>query len=244
MLLFILKKLIGLLCMPLSVTVIFLTAGMILLLFTRRQIAARIFLVAGILVLLSSSYGILSYWPLEKLEKEYQPFDIRKSGTEYKWVVVLAGDADENIVRLVEGIRIKRAIDGSKLIVSGGRIFSPVSSAERMADTAKGLGIDPTDIVLEDTSKDTKDEARIIKEIVHQDTFVLVTSAYHMPRSMALFQAQGLNPVPAPTQYLLSGEQNLDPWMFFPSTQNLYKTEAVLHEILGLITARIMGQIN
>jgi uncharacterized SAM-binding protein YcdF (DUF218 family) len=243
MLSFVLKKLVGTACMPLSATLFFLAAGMIMLLFTRRQIAARISLAAGFLLLLFSSYGILFSWPLEKLENEYPPFDIRTSGTDCKWVVVLAGGPDETMVRLIEGIRIMRDIDGSKLVVSGGRVFGPVPSARIMADAAQGLGVDPSNIVLEDISRDTKDEAMIIRDIVQKDAFVLVTSAYHMPRSMALFQGQGLNPVPAPTQYFTSEKKNLDPWTFFPSTENLRKAEVVVHEILGLIAAGIMGQI-
>lgn len=243
MILFVLKKLIGLACMPLSVTLILLAAGMIMLLFTRRQIAARMFLAAGILLLLLASYGILSYWTLVKLENEYPPLAPRSAGPECRWVVVLAGDPDETVVRLVEGIRIMRCINGSKLVVSGGRIFGPVSSARKMADMAMGLGVDPTDIVLEDNSMDTRDEAMMMKNIVRNDVFVLVTSAYHMPRSMALFQGQGLNPVPAPTQYLISEEKSLDPWMLFPSSENLHKAEAAIHELLGLMAAGIMGQI-
>jgi uncharacterized SAM-binding protein YcdF (DUF218 family) len=243
MLPFIFKKLIGLLFMPLSLVLVFLLAGIIMLLFTRKQIAARIFLITGCLLLLIFSYGFLLYWPLEKLESEYPPFDIRSSGRDCRWIVVLAGDQDESVVRLVEGVRIHRAIYGSKLIVSGGRIFNPVSAAEKMAHMAMGLGVHPEDIVLEDLSKDTKDEARIIRDMVRQDPFVLVTSAYHMPRSMALFQAQGLNPVPAPTQYFTSGDNNPNPWMFFPNAGNVYTAEIVVHEILGLIAAGIMGQI-
>jgi len=240
---FVLKKIVGLALMPLSVTLILLATGLIMLLFTRRQIAARISLVVGFFLLLAFSYGLLSFWALPRLENEYPPLDIRTVLPGCKWVVVLAGDEDESVVRLVEGIRIMRCISGSKLIVSGGKIFGSVSSAQKMADTAKGLGVDQSDVVMEDTSMDTKDEARLIKDIVQKDAFVLVTSAYHMPRSMALFQGQRMNPVPAPTQYLEPKEKFLNPWMFFPSAGNIYKVEVVFHEVLGLAAAAIMGQI-
>jgi uncharacterized SAM-binding protein YcdF (DUF218 family) len=113
-----------------------------------------------------------------------------------------------------------------------------------MARIATGLGVNPDDIVQENTSRDTKDEARIVRSMIHETPFVLVTSAYHMPRSMALFKAQGMHPIPAPTgHHILSDERHLSPYWFFPSTYNIMEAEIVLHEVLGIISAGIMAQL-
>jgi len=125
-----------------------------------------------------------------------------------KWVVVLGGGQNnhpqlpvtnqispESLVRLTEAVRIYRAIPGSKIILSGDAIFNRVTEAETLSKTAVIMNINPRDLVLEDKSTDTEEEARYIQKIIGKDPFILVTSAFHMPRSMALFQKQGLSPI-------------------------------------------------
>jgi len=67
--------------------------------------------------------------------------------------------------------------------------------------TAVSLGVNWQDIYLDHLSKDSKDQAKEVKKIVGNHRFLLVTSAAHMPRVMALFAKQGLTPIPAPTNY-------------------------------------------
>lgn len=102
----------------------------------------------------------------------------------------------------------------TRLILSGGGAFDPVPNAEMMADVAIALGVVEKDLVRETTSKDTKDEARLLKEIVGDDTFVMVTSASHMPRSMALFLKLGMNPIPASTGHWVKERQEVSPSTF------------------------------
>ena len=74
-----------------------------------------------------------------------------------------------------------------KLIVSGGDVRL-TKGAELMARLAMELGIDEKNIMVEKDSLDTNDEAKLIKDMVKDNRFFLVTSAGHMPRSMALFK--------------------------------------------------------
>jgi len=148
-----------------------------------------------------------------------------------------------SLVRLIEGIRIYRKHQGSKLFLSGGRGFDPIPNAEVMARVAREIGIDESDIILETSSKDTKDEARIIKPVVGSDPFVLVTSASHMPRSMALFKKFEMNPIPAPTGHQVKQRQSLAPSAFFPGSGNLQNSRKALYEYLGMAWARLRGQI-
>ncbi|MEE9555831.1 MAG: ElyC/SanA/YdcF family protein, partial [Candidatus Adiutricales bacterium] len=90
----------------------------------------------------------------------------------------------------------------------------------------------------------TKDQARIIKKIVGSERVILVTSASHMPRSMALFEKQGMRPIPAPTNFLAvkrSEKRKLKD--FLPTAGAAFKTERAFHEYLGLAWAKIRGQI-
>ena len=112
-----------------------------------------------------------------------------------------------------------------------------------MAAVAKALGVKQEDLVLESESKDTIDEARIIKSIVGNDKFILVTSASHMPRSMGMFKKLGMQPIPAPTGYMVKEKQGISPGDFFPGSDGLRRTEGVIYEYLGLLWAKLRGQI-
>jgi uncharacterized SAM-binding protein YcdF (DUF218 family) len=112
-----------------------------------------------------------------------------------------------------------------------------------MADVASVLGISNSDMVLEPDSKDTKDEARLIQKIVENEKFILVTSASHMPRSMALFKKRGMQPIPAPTDHAIKRRRGIHPGVFFPSSGKIRNAELVFYEYLGLAWAKLRGQI-
>jgi len=90
-----------------------------------------------------------------------------------------------------------------------------------------------------DTPTDTGQEAHAVREALGEGTsLLLVTSASHMPRAMAHFQAVGLAPIAAPTHYLAYREDPDTLGYWVPSSQNLYKIERALHETLGMIATR------
>lgn len=148
-----------------------------------------------------------------------------------------------SLVRLVEGIRLQKVLPGSKLILSGGSPFDPVPNAKVMADVALALGVKEEDIILESLSRDTKDEAQGVLNVVGGDRFVLVTSASHMPRSVALFEHLGMRPIPAPVGHHVKARLGMSPAMFFPKAGGLLKAQMAVHEYLGLVWARMRGHI-
>ncbi len=128
------------------------------------------------------------------------------------------------------------------MILSGGDMFGLTSEARHMADVAESIGMDAKDIICEPDSKDTKDQAILIKSLTGGRQFILVTSASHMPRSMALFKKMGMSPVPAPAGHLTSKGPS-GPGSYFPSSKNLAKSENLIHEYLGIAWAKLRGQI-
>ena len=261
---FILKKFIGQLFFPVPLCLEILIAGLLLLLFTRKQKAGKIIISVGVILLTFLSYPALSNTFLRRLECQYPPFIPTVTSDfvpgeavpQIRWIVVLGGGhisdpkipitsqlAGASLVRLTEGIRLHNLMPGSKLVLSEGKVFDSVSGAETMAEVAKALGVKQEDLILESESKDTIDEARIIKSIVGNDKFILVTSASHMPRSMGMFKKLGIQPIPAPTGYIMKEKQGISPGDFFPSSDELRKAEGVIYEYLGLIWAKLRGQI-
>ncbi|MCG2713036.1 MAG: envelope biogenesis factor ElyC [Candidatus Omnitrophica bacterium] len=257
---FLFKKIAALFLFPLPLTLLCLITGIFLLWFSKKQKTGKIIITLGIILLAISSFKITSDAMLRLIEYKYAAFSGK---TEYNrtqrkpaFVVVLGGGhissnelpllsqiGSASLARLVEGIRIQRKIKGSKLLLSGGKVFDPVSNAEIMSEVAKAIGVNEKDIIMEADSRDTKDQARIIKSIVGDKKFVLVTSASHMPRSMALFKKMGMDPIPAATGHLVVKSNALSPSAFFPSSGNIEKTESAVHERLGLIWAKLKGQI-
>jgi len=253
---FMFKKIVAPFFFPLSICLEILWFGLFLLWFTRKQKTGRVTVSIGVIVLTIFSYSVASEMLLRPLEYKYPPITDISAFSDTRWVVVLSGGhtpdvhlpitgrlSDASLVRLVEGVRIHKKLPKSKLILSGGSVFSQVAEAKAMADVAVILGSDTENLVLESESKDTKDQARFIQNIIGDDRFVLVTSASHISRSMALFQKNGMQPIPAPIGHQVKQRQNITPAIFFPSSHGIEKMERVFYEYLGLAWAKIQKQI-
>ena len=74
-----------------------------------------------------------------------------------------------------------------------------------------------------------------MKHTLGDKPFYLVTSAIHMPRSMALFTQQGTHPIAAPTDVTNYWQDERWQKRYIPNAHNFLYTEIVLHEYLGLI---------
>ena len=253
---FLLKKILGLLLQPLSLIVVLTIAGLLLLWYSRRQKLGARLLSAGCLLLYISSFGLIADSILLPLENDYRPLTVTDAIQKVRWVVVLGGGqttdpafpatmrlSDASLARLIEGIRIYRALEGGRLLLSGGAVFGDVPEARTMALVAEDLGIPVSDILMETKSRDTKDQAGNIATVVGNERFVLVTTAAHMPRSMVLFRKAGLEPIPAPTDFKVQKSAHISPYRFFPQAGAIEKMEAATHEYLGILWARLRGQI-
>ena len=253
---FLLKKIVSPFFFPLSLFLILLLLGLIFLWFTRKQKTGKIILSFCVLSFIFLSYGLITKNLLYSLERKYPSILNTDRITGARFIVVLGGGASfdpdiptssqlagESLQRLVEGIRLYNLLPGSRLILSGGAAFGNTTSAEVMKKMALELGVPEKDILIEPGSRDTKDEAWLIKDMVGDEAFVLVTSAYHMKRSIALFNKHGMDPVPAPTVHYIKKRQSLSPGSFFPSYSNIKYADIIVREKLGITWAKLRGQI-
>lgn len=256
---FLFKNIIAQFFNPISLILAFSLSGLFLLYFTPRQKQGKMLVLVSVMLLVFCSYTPTADILITSLEKQYPPYklDNALSLKEMPKLVVVLGaghSPNENIpvisrigydsmYRLIEGIRIYRMIPGGKLLLSGGSTYGLGSGAEDMAEIAKEIGIKEQDIIIESKSRDTKDQAQIISSMIEDEQFILVTSAAHMPRSMALFKKLGMNPIPASTRSLEERLYSRTPNPFFPSSTNLQKVEMAVHEYLGIIWAKLRKQI-
>lgn len=141
--------------------------------------------------------------------------------------------------RLMTGIQVYRQNPGAKLLLSGYGGYDPRTHAEVAAEVAQLLGVDSQDIMLAPDARDTREEALAWQELLKAEPFALVTSALHMPRSMAIFSQEGLNPIAVPANYETAGERPTYWRDWLPRARHLELTEAAWHEYLGMAWARL-----
>ena len=246
--------------MPLPFCLLISILGLLMLWRGRRVLAGKMLITLGLMGLTAMSYNPVSRTLNTPLNCKYEAYAPNKPGLipddPVKYVVVLAGGhksdpnipvtshlSGESMIRLVEGIRILRQNPGAKLILSGGGAVDPVPEARTMADVSRFMGVPSQNMIVEDASRDTQEQARLIKPIVGTAPFVLVTSAIHMPRSMALFEKLGMNPIPGPAGSTSRVKTPFSLPDVLPSVDALEDTTAAVHEYLGILWGRLRGQI-
>jgi uncharacterized SAM-binding protein YcdF (DUF218 family) len=164
------------------------------------------------------------------------------------WVEVAeAGD------RIIYGARLWQAGKAPLLIVSGGRAEwlgeggNPES--EDMAAIATVLGVPSTAIIQDATSLNTRENAVNVQAILAQKNLrkiLLVTSALHMPRSLAIFRKLGIDAIAAPTDFLTVNSDNTKGFVgtlldLLPEAEALKNTTNALKELVGIIIYRLAG---
>jgi len=259
--LFIFKKLVSRFLFPLPLSLGLSLLGLALLWFTRRQKAGKVLVTLSVVLLLLLSSGAVSDMLIAPLEARHPPYglngEFRVPESEVRYVVVLAGGFPSvpgypitrqvdggGMARLVEGVRIHQRCPNSTLILSGGRGIDPNTDPSTLTNLlfVKLLGADESRVVVSNISQDTEDEARNLAGLVGQAPMVLVTSASHMPRALALFESYGMRPIPAPTDYRTGLVEIFTVESIFPNADALYNSERAVYEYLGTLWNRLRGR--
>lgn len=245
-LLFSLKKLLGIMLMPVGLFVLASGAGALWWLKRPRSKTGPVVLFTAwvlFVVLAMPVTGWLLLAPLERAAGNYaDPAALTARGVTH--IVVLSGAVldGERVVgdrlgaasskRVLEGVRLYKRMPGSRLIMSGGRHTSGRVAATAMVKLASELGVLPQAMQSERLSWDTEDQAQRLKALLGRRPFALVTSASHMSRARKLFERQGLHPVSAPTEFFTKGYA-LNLRSFLPMLGGLRASRAAIYEYLG-----------
>ncbi len=202
-------------------------------LFKKKIPKAKVYLSIAIVWIIIISHGAFANFLLQSLEDEYKPLQSIPSNT--KFIVFLGGDMEN---RGWEVLRLYHEINGAKIITSGYEGRGTTPEAVRTSKILQSIGIEGKDIFVYPKPKDTKEEAKNIKEILKKQKFILVTSAYHMKRAMMIFENEGLKPTPAPTDYLI---KESDSAISLPDGYSLEKTEKAWHEYIGIFWVKVVN---
>ena len=162
-----------------------------------------------------------------------------------------AGDRVLYTARLYKQGRVKTILlSGGTIAWSGGRSTTP---AQDMADILELVGVPSDVLVLQDQSQNTAEDASYSAQILNDmgvKKIVLVTSASHMMRSVALFEKEGFAVIPAPADYSITEENWYSLWHptiqdlivgLVPNAGNLSDINSLLKEYLGFEIYRLRG---
>ncbi|UYG02020.1 YdcF family protein [Halomonas sp. LR3S48] len=145
------------------------------------------------------------------------------------------GDAPANPTwrRLAYGAYLHRQTE-LPLLVSGGRVHGEEAAEASLMAAALRDVFDIPVKWLEGESRSTAENARLSAEMLRADDIgrvALVSQAWHMPRAVAEFEAQGLVVVPAPTEFTSPPPEGLEAWL--PRAYHLNQSTRALNEWLG-----------
>ena len=175
-------------------------------------------------------------------------------------IIVLAGavnmeasrfeliELTEQADRIIVGIILTKKHPEARLIVTGGsgnlKRDEKFKEADYLEKLSLALGIDKERMLIERNSRNTHEHAAEMATLLPKNgQWVLITSAFHMPRSFGCFKNKGLNVIPYPVDYKtkLTMFSNLSLTSFLPTPGNITIFSIALHEWLGLVTYRLMG---
>jgi uncharacterized SAM-binding protein YcdF (DUF218 family) len=259
-----LSKLLPLLVYPLGVALLLMVAALILL-WKRPRWAAGAIVAAGLILVISGNGAVASAM-MRSLEWRYLP---PPSLPQAEAIVVLGGaiktqepprpwiDVTEQGDRVLHGAMLYLDQKAPLLILSGGRITwgddQEGSEAEDMAQLALALGVPESDIVIEPDSLNTRQNAVNVQAILNErelQRVLLVTSALHMPRALAVFQKLGVDAIPAPTDFHVTmasspGQDTLAGTLLglIPNAENIDNFTRSLKEYIGTAVYRLRGWV-
>lgn len=220
--------------MPWSIGIIFALMALWFL-YKNHTKKAKSYLILSIFWIILISWAPFSNLMLKPLENSYEKLEIIPKNIKY--ILLLGGDRDK---RAWEALRLYHKIPNVKIITSGYSLHEHLSDAQKTATMLIASGVPKKDILMQKLAKTTFEEAKHIKKRVGKKPFILVTAAYHMPRSMKLFQKAGLNPIAAPTDFNQAGESG---FLSILQSRQLQNTEHAWHEYFGMLLYKLQGKI-
>ena len=256
---FLASKLLGFFTVPSNVILILAGAG-VLLAATRFASFGRRLTVVAVLLLATAGLSPLGNALILPLE---QRFPTRARITAPPDGIIVLGGAisvvlsaargepalNETAERVTVTAELARRFPSARIVYSGGNpsLLEDVPGEATVAlSLFERLGISRERIEVEDRSLNTEQNAIYTKELVRPkvgERWLLVTSAFHMPRSVGLFRKAGFAVEPYPVDWRVGGSDDLMA-LSNVAVEGLGRTDAAMREWMGLIAYRATGKID
>ena len=155
--------------------------------------------------------------------------------------------------RLLEGAILALRFPDAKVAFSGGDagiLYKSDSEAQGAADILTSLGVERGRLVLEANARDTYENAVFLKKELDRGgafsqgtRWLLITSAYHMPRSIGAFRQAGFDVEPWPVDYRTRGPEDFTK-PFDKVSEGLRRVDTATREWVGLVAYWLTGRTN
>lgn len=251
-------KVLALLTQPLAWVIALLVLSLLLL--PRKPKAARSCVVVALAVL-----GLMGWQPapdyfLRKLESHYPEFSPQTDLRGFAGVVVLGGGTEAGHVaqshvqplftdageRLSAPVTMLRRNPHLRVVYSGGEgtlLGSGPSEAQRARVFFDSMGLSNQQVQYESASRNTYENAVLSARLPGIDPaqpWLLLTSAWHMPRAMGTFTKAGWHVTAYPVDFRTGAST---PWLDYSLREGVQKWQMVLHEWLGIVSYRLTGRL-
>jgi len=214
----------------------------------------------GALGLLVAGLSPLANWVVLPLEERFPAF--RDDGQAVDGVVVLGGavqaeesfgrnqltvnEAGERVIALAD---LARRYPSARLVFSGGGgtlLADEAPEADALGRFLGTLGIAPGRVLFENRSRTTAENAALTRRLVEPkpgERWLLVTSAWHMPRAVGCFRRAGFPVTAYPVDFRTRGRS--DAWRTFTFvSEGLRRLDMAAREWAGLVGYRLAGQTD
>ena len=257
---FLLSKTLGFMLLPANFLI---GAGVLgaVLLATRWAFLGRRLLIAAVVVLAICGFSPLGNWLLYPLEQRFPPWDAERGVPD--GIIVLGGSIEPELSaargraalthaadRMIAAAALARRYPNARIVFSGGNANLVSDDTAKEADYAlslfESLGIPRERLTMERRSRNTQENAEFSKVLVNPkdgERWLLVTSAYHMPRSVGLFRKAGFAVEPYPVDWRVGESSDL--LKFAPvAVDGLERTDIAMREWIGLTAYWASGKID
>jgi uncharacterized SAM-binding protein YcdF (DUF218 family) len=253
---FVLAKVLGFFAIPSNLVLSIGVLGL-LLLPTRFARTGRRLAFASLAILAVLGLSPIGNALIMPLEDRFPPWDPARGAPD--GIIVLGGAIspdvstarkdvalNESAERLTVAAELALRYPHARLVYSGGSgalIFREGAEAEFAARVFESFGIPRGRVLLEDRSRNTLENAILSKDLTRPqpgERWLLVTSAYHMPRAIGIFRKAGFDVEPYPVDWRTSGSG--DALRPFPTVgDGLRRTDTAVREWVGLLVYWLMG---
>jgi len=256
---FALSKTIGVALLPINLLVE-LGIVSVVLMATRFAAFGRRLAVTTLVLLALAAFSPLGNLLIYPLESRFPAWDASRGAPD--GIIVLGGSVDTDLSaahrtpvvahaadRLFAPAELARRYPNARIVFTGGSanlVSSEAREADYSAPILENLGIAKDRLILERNSRNTWENAIFTKQLVSPkpgERWLLVTSAFHMPRSMGIFRKAGFEVEAYPVDWRMGGREDLFSFTNM-GADGLRRTEVAVREWIGLTAYRLMGRIS
>ena len=232
-----------------------------ILLLTRFASLGRKLVMASVLLLVICGLSPLGNYLLYPLESRFPPWQAG-GGAVPDGIIILGASIEADLSaahgtpvvrsapdRIITAAALAHRYPNARIVFSGGSA-NLISNDAREADFAgtifESLGIAKSRLIMERASRNTLENAQFSKALVAPkdgERWLLVTSAFHMPRSVGLFRKAGFAVEPYPVDWRVGGRDDLMT-LSNVAVEGLARTDLAIREWMGLIAYWATGKID